>query len=112
LPVQALGRAAGWPRNSPPPVHLWAALTAARLFFLFSSVDGNSHKLDFSRPLSRRHGIPSVRTPPLLRRRPRCPPEHFLFQHQGLHPGRVPQSAPERLGPELDRSEERRVGKE
>src|SRR6267143_961046 len=44
LPVQALGRAAGWPRNPPPPVHLWAALTAAHPF-LFSSLNGSSHNL-------------------------------------------------------------------
>src|SRR3989442_7319209 len=33
LPVQALGRAAGCPRNSPPPVHLWAALNRGPPFF-------------------------------------------------------------------------------
>src|SRR5437016_13827132 len=38
LPVQALGRATGRPRDPAPPVHLWAALkTAARLFFILTN---------------------------------------------------------------------------
>src|SRR5438105_3293161 len=45
LPVQALGRATGRPRNPAPPVHLWAALNRGPSLFLFSRINRNGHNL-------------------------------------------------------------------
>src|SRR6266566_361131 len=41
LPVQALGRATGRPRDPAPPVHLWAALNRGPSLFLFSKLNRN-----------------------------------------------------------------------
>src|SRR5439155_1312753 len=48
LPVQALGRATGRPRDPAPPVHLWAALNRGPSLFLFSQINRNGPKLDFA----------------------------------------------------------------
>src|SRR5712691_3688611 len=48
LPVQTLGRAAGWPRDPPPPVHVWAALNRGPSLFLSFSIHTNDHNLIFA----------------------------------------------------------------
>src|SRR6267378_345538 len=74
LPVQTLGRAAGCPRDPPPPVHLWAALNRGPSLFLLSRLNRNSHKLDFAGDDGRPMAFP--------------PFEHLRF-YEGVHDVRL-----------------------